>query len=351
MVFVEIFRLLVVVFGAVAGLQIGEHVHRTGWAPLTGVFLGAAVTYVLGGTLGRVVDHGMTGALTRLRSVPAAEVLAAAVVGTAGLLLGLVMGLPLLALVHSSLVLPAVGVLAWVLCMLGIRLGALKGRDVARAAGIAHLLDVRLDRQLAGTLVADTSAVMDRHLAVLGQAGLLSGGITVPRFVVDEVRMLAEGSDEEASRKARRALETLADLRQSGMPVAVVADEVPSEDSTAKRCAVVASRLGGRLVTCSAAAVEAAAAAGVPSVDLRRLADELVPDHPVGQVVTVDLVRPGRMARQAVGFLADGDMVVVNDAAHLVGTPQVPVAVSGTRRTSQGQLVFARLVDTPARTG
>lgn len=351
MVFVEIFRLLVVVFGAVAGLQIGEHVHRTGWAPLTGVFLGAAVTYVAGGTLGRILDHGMSGALARLRSVPAAEVLASAVVGTAGLLLGLVMGLPLLALVHSSLVLPAVGALAWVLCMLGLRLGAVKGRDVARAAGIAHLLDVRMDRQLAGTLVADTSAVMDRRLGVLGHSGLLSGGVTVPRFVIDEVRMLAEGPDEEASRRARRALESLADLRQSGVPVSVVAEEVPGGTSTAQRAVAVARRLGGQLVTCSAASVEAAAQAGVPSMDLRRLADDLLPDHPVGQRLDVDLLRPGRMPRQAVGYLPDGDMVVVNDAAHLVGTSHVAVSVSGTRRTSQGQLVFAKLAETPARTG
>ena len=48
LVFVEIFRLLVVVLGAVAGMQLGEHVHRTGWAPLTGVFLGVAVALILG---------------------------------------------------------------------------------------------------------------------------------------------------------------------------------------------------------------------------------------------------------------------------------------------------------------
>jgi len=232
--------------------------------------------------------------------------------------------------------------------MLGVRLGAVKGRDVARAAGIAHLLDVRLDRQPTGTLVADTAAVMDRHLAVLGQAGLLGGGITVPRFVVDEVRMLAEGPDETARRKARRALEALADLRQAGMPVVVAADEMVDGASIAQRTAAVARRFGGRVLTCSSASVEAAEAAGVVSVDLRRLVDDLVPDHPVGEPLLVDLVRPGRMARQAVGFLPDGDMVVVNDAAHLVGVSQVAVSVSGTRRTSQGQLVFARLADTTA---
>ncbi len=38
-------------------------------------------------------------------------------------------------------------------------------------------------------------------------------------------------------------------------------------------------------------------------------------------------MRAGRQARQAVGYLPEGDMVVVNDAAHLVGRPKVDVVV------------------------
>ena len=344
MVFVEIFRLLVVVLGAVAGLQLGEHVHRTGWAPLTGVFLGAAITYVAGGTIGRVVDHGITAAVGRLRSLPAAEVLAAAVVGTAGLLLGLAVGLPLLALVRSPVDLPAIGAFAWVLCMLGVRVGALKGRDVARAAGIAHLLDPRLDQQLAGSLVADASALLDRQLALLGHAGLLAGGLAVPRFVVDEVRMLAESPDPLVSGRARQGLDTLAALRDAGVSVTVVGGAVPGADAGGdERLVAMARRLDGRVVTCSRSLAEVAAAGGVPAVDLRRLADDLAPSHQVGDVLAVDLVRPGRLPRQAVGYLPDGDMVVVNDAEHLVGGRDVAVVVSGVRRTTQGRMVFAHL--------
>jgi hypothetical protein len=38
-------------------------------------------------------------------------------------------------------------------------------------------------------------------------------------------------------------------------------------------------------------------------------------------------------------------MVVVNDAAHLVGRLNVPVVVASTRQTSQGLLVFAHLAE------
>jgi len=348
-VFVEVFRLLVVVLGAVGGLQVGEHVHHTGWAPLAGVFLGAGITYVAGGVVGRVVDHGIADALDRLRRVPATEVLAAAVVGTGGLLLGTVASVPVLALVHSPLVLPVAGAVTWILCALGVRLGAAKGRDVARAAGIAHLLDPRMDRPVGASVVVDTSGVLDRTMAAVGRAGLLTQGLSVPRFVMDEVRQLADSPDPATSRRARRGLEALAALREAGVTVAVLADDPvvasAGDRATAARVVAVAQRIGGRVLTASSAVVAAASEAGVAVVDLRALTGELLPDHPVGERLTVDLVRPGRLPQQAVGYLPDGDMVVVNDAADLVGANNVPVTVAGSRRTTQGQLLFARLAD------
>ncbi len=57
----------------------------------------------------------------------------------------------------------------------------------------------------------------------------------------------------------------------------------------------------------------------------------------------VELIREGRQPRQAIGYLPDGDMVVVNDATHLVDQGTVEVTVLSTRPTSQGVMVFAKL--------
>ncbi len=98
-------------------------------------------------------------------------------------------------------------------------------------------------------------------------------------------------------------------------------------------------------MTCSVDAVQRAEAMGVAAVDLHRLTAELTPDHPPGERLVIDFVKEGRQPRQAVGYLPEGDMVVVNDAAHLVGLHGVEVVVSASRRTSQGLLVFAHLVE------
>ncbi|HMK62561.1 MAG TPA: hypothetical protein VK386_02985, partial [Acidimicrobiales bacterium] len=237
---------------------------------------------------------------------------------------------------------PLAAVLAWVLCAGGVRLGVAKGNEIVRAAGMGHLLE-RSAEPSAGALVVDTSALLDRHLVALGSNGLLGGGLVVPRFVVDEAAALVVGPDPVASRRARAGLEGLEALRRRGVAIRLDESEVPEWDDTADKVLSLAERLRLRLVTCSAELEERAESRGVRSVNLRRLASALAPHHPPGEHLVVDLVKPGRQAGQAVGYLADGDMVVVNDADHLVGRSAVEVLVVASRPTSQGILVFAQL--------
>ena len=67
-----------------------------------------------------------------------------------------------------------------------------------------------------------------------------------------------------------------------------------------------------------------------------------------GERVRVLLIRAGRDAGQAVGYLDDGTMVVVQDAAaHLGETAEV--TITNVLQTASGRLVFASLagVSTP----
>jgi uncharacterized protein YacL len=214
-----------------------------------------------------------------------------------------------------------------------------------RAAGMSRLLDPVSEPPPTGMLVVDSSAVMDRYLLVLGRAGLLEVGLVLPRFVIDEVRSLAESPDPVTSRRARRGLEAVETLRVAGVDVRIDVEEFPQIEDRGQKAIAVASRFGLRVATCSADVVAEAEKQGVPALDLRRLTAELTPDHPPGERLVVDLIRSGRQARQAVGYLPEGDMVVVNDAAHLVGRLNVPVVVASTRQTSQGLLVFAHLAE------
>jgi uncharacterized protein YacL len=135
------------------------------------------------------------------------------------------------------------------------------------------------------------------------------------------------------------------ELRKLGIRVTFVQGDVPGAASIEEKVAILADRLDARVVTCSVEMTRRREEAGARVLDLRRLVSDLSPDHVPGEHLRVDLIRAGRQPQQAIGFLPDGDMVVVNDAEEMVGRAGVEVVVLSTRPTNQGLLVFARVAD------
>ena len=351
MVFVEIFRLIVAVCGALVGLAIGNHFGHTAAWRSAGAAIGVLVGYVVGGVFGRLTGGGVRRATRSLRDVPAPELLAGMLLASISCLIGVVVCIPLFVFVREDFDFLIAAAVAWVLGALGLRLGMSKGRQLADALGVTRrLVPIRQDIAEGGDLL-DTSAVMDRSFLVMGRLGLLGPELLIPEPVADELATLAEGPDPVASRRARRALEAIDELKSLGAKVTFVQGDVPGADSIEEKVAVLADRLGARVVTCSAELARRREEAGARVLDLRRLASDLSPDHVPGEHLKVDLVRPGRQPQQAVGFLPAGDMVVVNDAEELVGQTDVEIVVLSTRPTNQGLLVFGRVADEarPAR--
>jgi uncharacterized protein YacL len=62
-----------------------------------------------------------------------------------------------------------------------------------------------------------------------------------------------------------------------------------------------------------------------------------------GDEITVELVKEGREHGQAVGYLDDGTMVVVEGARERIGS-EVPVVARNVIQTTTGRMVFASLV-------
>jgi uncharacterized protein YacL len=329
--------------GALVGLSVTNHSSSDG--RVLGATIGVLVAYVLGGAVGRVVERLSQGADRRWRDVPATEILAGALLGGIGFLVGAMICIPLFVFVKQDFDYPIAGSLAWVIGYFGLRVGMSKGRQLSDAARLSRRLSVGDDDANPGAVMVDTSAVMDRAFLVLGRAGLLGAEILVAEPVADELRTLAVAPDPVASRRARRGLEALEAIREAGVTVTVVSGDVPAAAMTAEKVLTIADRLGVRVVTASAEVARQQDALGIPIIDMRALLADLAPDHVPGERLRVDLVRAGKQPRQAVGYLPDGDMVVVNDAAHRIGEEGVEISVLSTRATSQGLIVFGHVID------
>lgn len=65
-----------------------------------------------------------------------------------------------------------------------------------------------------------------------------------------------------------------------------------------------------------------------------------------GQTLEIEPTAPGRRDHQAVAYLDDGNMVVVEDARHLIGS-RIQIEVTAVRPQSRGRwIVFAQVAQT-----
>jgi uncharacterized protein YacL len=102
--------------------------------------------------------------------------------------------------------------------------------------------------------------------------------------------------------------------------------------------------LQARLLTNDNALCQVARLQQVPALNLNDLVRALRPVVVVGDEIELSLVKEGREHHQAVGYLADGTMIVVNHARPQLGKTTT-VIVSSALQTTAGRLIFAELKD------
>ena len=104
----------------------------------------------------------------------------------------------------------------------------------------------------------------------------------------------------------------------------------------------IARLLGARLMTVDENLTKVAKLQGVDVLNIHELDDALKPAVAVGQRLRLALVRSGKEDHQAVGYMPDGSMIVVNHGAPKIGGTAEVIVVS-TLQTSAGTIIFAEL--------
>ncbi|MCB1088814.1 MAG: PIN/TRAM domain-containing protein [Verrucomicrobiae bacterium] len=197
-------------------------------------------------------------------------------------------------------------------------------------------------------LLADANAIIDGRMPRLFATGFLSGALMVPRFVLDEIQTLADGRDDLRRSRGKRGLDCLGQLRKSPLLAVSIHEEEPrGETSTDGKLIAVARQLGARLLTNDANLAKVARLQGVTVLHMGELSQAMRPTVAPGDELDLSLVKEGKDNHQAVGYLPDGTMIVVNQAVGKIGTVQ-SVIVAGAVQTSAGRLIFAELKETTA---
>lgn len=190
-------------------------------------------------------------------------------------------------------------------------------------------------------LLIDSSALIDGRVRDLAASGFLDAPLIVPRFVLDELQRLADSSDRQKRQRGRRGLDLVAELQRT--PQADVSIEEFSIDGMPvdRMLLEVARKEGMRVMTTDANLQKLGGIHGVPVLNLHQLATAVRPVASVGDSLTVTIARMGENEGQGVGYMPDGTMVVVEDAASRVGQI-LPVTITNTLQTQAGRLIFAK---------
>jgi len=192
-------------------------------------------------------------------------------------------------------------------------------------------------------LVLDTNVIIDGRIADLCATGFISRALIVPRFVLGELQMLADSRDSIKRERGRRGLDILNQLQRSREVELTIHDSVDNEEMTIDaRLVRVAKLLQARLLTNDQALCQVARLQQVPVLNLNDLSRALRPVVVPGDEVELNLVKEGRDPHQAVGYLQDGTMIVVNQGKPHIGQVAT-VVVSSALQTTGGRLIFAEL--------
>jgi uncharacterized protein YacL len=194
-------------------------------------------------------------------------------------------------------------------------------------------------------LILDTSAIVDGRIADLCQSRLFDAPLLVPRFVLNELQLIADSADKLKRNRGRRGLDVLKKMQTSPV-IDVEIDETPvAELEEAKgvdqKLMLFAKGRNGRVATTDYNLTKVAQVRGVDVVNINDLASSLKVVALPGETMEVKIIKPGEEADQGIGYLDDGTMIVVEGARNKIGRELV-ISVTSSLQTSAGKMIFGK---------
>ncbi len=194
-------------------------------------------------------------------------------------------------------------------------------------------------------MLLDTSVIIDGRIADICDTRIIESELIVPRFVLQELQLVADSSDKLKRNRGRRGLDILNSM-QLNEKIDVRIMDVRMEQGDNKRpvdelLVELGAKIGGRVVTNDYNLNKIAQLRGVSVININDLANALKPVFLPGERMQVKIIRPGDEAGQGVGYLEDGTMVVAEGGRPHVGKT-ITISVTSSLQTSAGRMIFGR---------
>ena len=374
--FKKLFKGIFTIFGALLGYEAfylfrtftekqagenAEYIQMTGVEEISMGLLFAIIFgfifYCIAPSLGRQGNKMADNIGNELKGVSGSDLAA----GTIGLIAGLVLAF-LLTKIYQDVVSKAIYLtltiaIYIILGFLGAVIGTKKGSEIITQS-IAKMQPGRQDLQEENPYVynekdrkrsrvpkiLDTSVIIDGRILEIMKTGFLEGPIVIPEFVLVELRHIADSSDGLKRTRGRRGLDILNKIQDEyGIEIyntdsEKAIKEIPEVDVKLLKLAQI---IKGKVVTNDFNLNKVAAIKEVPVLNINELANAMKPMVIPGETMTVTLIKQGKDQNQAVAYLDDGTMIVVENGRKKIGQT-VEIMVTSVLQTAAGRMIFGK---------
>lgn len=191
-------------------------------------------------------------------------------------------------------------------------------------------------------LILDTSAIIDGRILDIAKTGFISGLVLIPRFVLTELQQVADSSDDLKRQRGRRGFETVEQLKKTKGIRLEVWDKQHSGKTVDDKLLSLTKALSGKILTCDYNLNRVASVSNIAVLNINDLANSVKQISLPGEQLDIKIVHLGKDKLQGVGYLEDGTMVVVSNAAENLGRI-LKVEVTKNIQTPAGRMIFAKL--------
>lgn len=191
-------------------------------------------------------------------------------------------------------------------------------------------------------IYVDTSVLIDGRILNVAKSGFIDGDLVVPKTVLLELQLLADGKDPEKRGRARAGLQVVADLERV---VEINTEIIDNSDGLRKvdeELLRLAKENKGVILTIDYNLIKVAEAEKIKTLNINDLAIATRSEFTPGEKVKIRIFEKGSNKGQGVGHLSDGTMVVVDNAANKIGR-EVLVELIRLYETPAGKMVFAKI--------
>lgn len=193
-----------------------------------------------------------------------------------------------------------------------------------------------------GSLLLDTSALMDGRIVDVANSGLITAEIIIPKSVIEEMQLLADKANNHKRARARLGLDNVKKMQKiSHINVSIINDGELDPGGVDRRLLDLAQKYDASIATTDFNLNKVAKVQDIIVVNVNELSQLLRVQILPGEKMEIKIVQNGQGRNQGVGYLDDGTMVVVDGAAKNMGQ-KVKIEIERSLQTEAGRMMFAK---------